>query len=96
MGYKKTAKYFTSRNPWERRIMLGVPEDEIPVGLKVLFVKAHPNTSGFVKGFVGQVGKVLSHSNYPWEGTKWCVRFGHDSLWLRPRYLKVLSEDQES
>jgi len=70
--------------------------DDHPVGLKVLFTTAHPNTSGFVRGYVGQTGVVLSHSNYPWEGVKWCVRFGDRSLWLRPRYLKVLSEDQES
>ena len=70
--------------------------DDHPVGKKVLFEKAHPNTSPFVKSFVGMVGEVLSHSNYPWEGIKWCVRFENDhprSLWLRPRYLKVLSED---
>jgi len=94
MGYKKTHKYFDhDSDPWRRSKMAVAENDDHPVGLKVLFVSTHPNTSGLVRGFVGQVGEVISHSNYQWEGVKWCVRFENRSLWLRPRYLKVLSED---
>lgn len=104
MSYKKNHKYFDKdSDPWRRRITR-VPEDDHPVGLRVLFMGCHPNTSGLVKSFVGQEGKVLSHSHYPWESEKWCVRFivkGSSpvegrSLWLRPIYLKILSEDHES
>ena len=95
MGYKKQHKYFDrDSDPWRRRIV-GTSKDEHPVGLKVLFVLAHPNTSDFVKGFVGQEGDVISHSNYPWESEKWCVRFKGKSLWLRPRYLQVILEEDD-
>jgi len=99
MGYKKTHKYFDKdSDPWRRRITgVAVAEnDDHPVGKKVLFVLAHPRMSDYAKSFVGQEGEVISHSKYPWEGVKWCVRFPGHSLWLRPRYLQVIVEDQES
>ncbi len=100
MGYKKTHKYFDKdSDPWRRSKMAVAENDDHPVGKRVLFVEAHPRMSDYAKRFVGHEGQVISHSKYPWEGAKWCVRFSHDkghSLWLRPRYLKVLSEDQES
>ena len=71
MGYKKTHKYFDhDSDPWRRSKMAVAENDDHPVGKMVLFVEAHPRMSDYTKSFLGQGGKVLSHSNYPWEGEK--------------------------